>query len=167
METHRIREIKEEIRVLGIVAFRPRKKQHYEAVGVLFRGRHWLDGVLSTQTLSSEMTMCVAETIRDSKHHPQIRLIMLHEELLLDGTAIDPLRLSTETGRPVIALAMDETKFKKDGAEKPVIYKLTEFSGFSVGLQKEKAEKTIRTATSEGDIPEALRVAAILQRELR
>ncbi len=48
----------------------------------------------------------MAEVNRHSNHHPQIRVILFHRDLLNDGAEIDPHRLSLETGKPVITLGL-------------------------------------------------------------
>ena len=64
MSTTRLREIKREIRVLGLASYRNSDTDTHETVGVIFRGKHWLDGVLKTSSGDPSITMDVAERAR-------------------------------------------------------------------------------------------------------
>ena len=73
MSVVRLREIKREIRVLGLASYCNPDTGTHEIVCVIFRGKHWLDEVLKTSSDDPSITREVAETIRRSNHHPQIR----------------------------------------------------------------------------------------------
>ncbi|MEE8354895.1 MAG: DUF99 family protein [Candidatus Bathyarchaeia archaeon] len=148
----RLREIKREIRVLGLASYINPDTGSHETVGVIFRGKHWLDGVLKTSSGGPSITPEVAETIRDSNHHPQIRVILLHRELLKDGAEIDPHRLSRETGKPVIALGFQDPPQNNPSPTSPL----------TVGIDAETATKVLKITSRKGSYPEALRVAGII-----
>lgn len=151
MNVARLREIKKEIRVLGLTSYSNPDTGTHEIICVIFRGKNWLDGVLKTSSGSLSITMEVAETIRRSNHHPQIRVILLHRDLLNDGAEIDPHRLSRETEKPVIALGFQNSSNSQ-----------TPIPSITVGIDEKTAKRILKTTTRTGLYPEALRVAGIL-----
>ena len=52
----RLREIKKGIRVLGLASYNNPDRGAYETVGVIFKGKHWLDGVFKTSSRSPQTT---------------------------------------------------------------------------------------------------------------
>ncbi len=152
MSVTRLREIKREIRVLGLASYSNSDTGIHETVGVLFRGKHWLDGVLKTSSGGPSITTEVAETIRRSNHHPQIRVILLHRDLLNNGAEIDPRRLSRETGKPVIALGFQDSPRNSESLTPPI----------TVGIDEETAKRLLKITSRTGLYPEALRVAGLL-----
>ncbi|MBC8223826.1 DUF99 family protein [Candidatus Bathyarchaeota archaeon] len=152
MSVTRLREIKREIRVLGLASWSNPDTGTHETVGVIFRGKHWLDGVLKTSSGGPSITAEVAETIRRSNHHPQIRVILLHREPLNDGAEIDPHRLSRETGKPVIALGFQDPPQNNQRLTSPI----------TVGIDEKTAKRILKITSRTGSYPEALRVAELL-----
>ena len=152
MSTTRLREIKREIRVLGLASWSKPDTGIHETVGVIFRGKHWLDGVLKTSSEGPSITTEVAEMIKRSNHHPQIRVILLHRDLLKDGAEIDPHILSRETGKPVIALGFQDPPQNSQSPAPPV----------TVGIDDKTAKRILQTTSRTGLYPEALRVAGLL-----
>ena len=152
MSTTRLREIKREIRVLGLASWSKPDTGIHETVGVIFRGKHWLDGVLKTSSEGPSITTEVAEMIKRSNHHPQIRVILLHRDLLNDGAEIDPHRLSRETGKPVIALGFQDPPQNSQSPAPPI----------TVGIDEKTAKSILITTSRTGLYPEALRVAGLL-----
>jgi len=53
----RIRQVKKEIRVLGIAVKPSIREEQFYAVGVVFRGGLWLDGVASSSGEASGLTV--------------------------------------------------------------------------------------------------------------
>ena len=165
MSVFKIRQVKKEIRTLGLAAKSTGSEGEFLVVGVVFRGSLWLDGVMRTTTHTADITDGSAEMITASRHHPQIRAILVHGDLLYDGGTIDPFNLSRETMRPVIAL-----NYKGDlGSDEPdntQIYAMDvtgeEASSYSIGLEGPVAVNILRTVSRDGVLPEALRVARIL-----
>jgi len=161
MSTPRLREIKKEIRVLGLASWRDSYKGTHETVGVIFRGKLWLDGVLRTHSSAQDVTGDVVEMITSSNHHPQIRVILLHRELLTEGAEIDNQRLSEATMRPVIAMGFEESfqeTQRKDNHMPPSVS-----SAKTIGIDEKTATKVLKTSTRTGKYPEALRVAERLR----
>ena len=152
MNVTRLREIKREIRVLGLASWSNPDTGTHETVGVIFRGKHWLDGVLKSSSGGPSITIEVAETIRRSNHHPQIRVILIHRDLLKDGAEIDPHRLSRETGKPVIALGFQEPPQNSQSPTPPI----------TVGIDEKTAIRILKITSRTRSCPEALRIAGLL-----
>lgn len=165
METYSLRQVKKEIRVLGIAVKPARAGRGYHVVGAVFRGRLCLDGVMRTRVEGPDVTREAVEMIIGSPHHPQIRVVMLHWDLIGRGAKIDPSGLSSGTSRPVIALNFDDTslqfeegpfhRFSLKRGETPV-------SVISVGLRSHVALRVLEKTAYGGSIPEALKVAGLV-----
>lgn len=160
MGTYRIRQVKKEIRVLGLAARQAPDGHGFDVVGVIYRGRHWLDGVLRTTSIDSDVTSEAVEMIVGSDHNPQIRVILLHTDLLKDGTTIDPSELSKGTLKPVIAMRFKETP--KDDPSQTERVPLDLESSIAFGLEKRVAERILESTSRESSPPEALRVAELI-----
>jgi endonuclease V-like protein UPF0215 family len=164
-----IRQVKKEIRVLGI-AVKPSITGHqFHAVGVVFRGCLWLDGVMRTTAQGPDITDRLVEMIAESPHHPQIRVLLLHDSLIEGGAIIDPHRLSEGTSKPVIAIP--DGKWDLEAVPAPggmAAYRFTHERGsvpidvLSIGLRGPEASRVLEVSTREGVMPEALRVAGLV-----
>ncbi|MFB0558731.1 MAG: DUF99 family protein [Candidatus Bathyarchaeia archaeon] len=165
MRTYRLRQVKREIRVLGIAVRRANGDKIFHVVGVVFRGRLWLDGVMRTIADGPDVTKEAVEMVVRSPHHPQIRVILLDRDLIGEGATIQPRELSSGTSRPVIAVNFEEADrqpeeglahritIERKGAPIPVLL---------VGLDRGVAIGVIKMASRENAAPEALRVAGIV-----
>jgi endonuclease V-like protein UPF0215 family len=164
MSAFKIRRVKKEIRTLGLASKRTGSEDEFLVVGVVFRGNHWLDGVMRTTASKADITHRSVEMITASRHHPQIRAILIHGDLLLDGITIDPCSLSRETMRPVIALNF-KGEPRSDDPDLKVYALDKEVEGtpsYSIGLESRIADEILRVASRDSDLPEALRVAELL-----
>jgi endonuclease V-like protein UPF0215 family len=173
MKTVRIRQVKKEIRVLGIAAKSSNRGRHLNIIGVIYRGGLWLDGVLRTTAPGPDITDATVETITKSSHLPQIRVIILHNDLIEKGASIDPCKLATGTSRPVISLsaAENQTSNIEECADLVVKRRLQEIGGnilqvFSVGLSSNDATEILNISMGRGAMPEALRVADLIAQTL-
>jgi len=173
MKTARIRQVKKEIRVLGIAARSPGRGRRLNVVGVVYRGGRWLDGVLRTAATGPDITDAALEMITTSSHHPQIRVLLLHDNLIEERAYVDPCKLATGTSRPVIALsaAEDWASTKGDREALGVQRFHLEQEGtilhvLSVGLSSRVATRILKVSTWRGAMPEALRVADLIARAL-
>ncbi len=83
MATQRLRQIKKEIRVLGVAA--RRDPGAYTIIGVVYRGSLWLDGVLKTHSKGADITEPIAEMLKRSPHSGQVRVISTQPSLPTDG----------------------------------------------------------------------------------
>jgi endonuclease V-like protein UPF0215 family len=103
----KLREVKPEIRVLGI------DDGHYGpeddrtlVVGVVMRGGQWIDGVMSTEVTVDglDVTDRIAEMVNRSKHRPQLRVILTDGITFAGFNVLDIKKLHEETGLPVISV---------------------------------------------------------------
>lgn len=165
MSAFRIRRVKKEIRTLGLASKKTASEDEFLVVGVVFRGKHWLDGVMRTTASEADITDRSVEMITASRHHPQIRAILIHGDLLLDGVTIDPCSLSSEAMRPVIALSF-RGEPRSDDPDRTKIYALDKEEegtpSYSICLESQIADEILRVASRDSDLPEALRVAGLL-----
>ena len=164
MRAYRLRQVKREIRVLGIAVGRAEGGEGLHVVGVVFRGGLWLDGVMRTKAEGPDVTGEAVEMIAASPHHPQIRVVLLDRDLIGGGATIRPCGLSSGVSRPVIAINFDRADcpagdeavhgitIEKRGAPTQVLI---------VGLSSRVALRVLRTASREEATPEALRVAEL------
>lgn len=154
MAPQRIRQIKREIRVLGVAV--RRDIGGFTIVGVVYRGSLWLDGVLSVHSEGEGVTEPIVEMLGGSPHSGQVRVILLSRANLPLEAGVSIEELSAKTGRPVILLgdAGGVTFTWRRGGEKVI------FS--AAGLSRWSAEGVLKAATCEGVIPEALRVADLI-----
>jgi len=159
MSTYKLREIKREIRVLGLAASNVNFFD-YHAVGVIFRGKRWIDGVITSTIKGPDLTDGLTRMINGSKHYPQIRVLLVDQRLIEGGAMIDTIRLSTETERPVIGLGFGSNQHRGDHGLK--IERLENFEGHVIGLDKKLAAKVLNIASRDRGLPEALRVAELI-----
>lgn len=181
-------EIKSEIRVIGIDdgPFEPHKKGKVLLVGAVFRGGHWLDGVLSTyaEVDGNDATERVIEMVNRSRHKGQLRVVMTGGMTFGGFNVIDIEEIFNKTGLPVIAISRkrpDIVKIKKalkhlpDWREKlsilrkagkiyPVRTRQRETKIFMqvAGIRRSDAEKIVKITSTRSLIPEPLRVAHLI-----
>lgn len=169
MRTVRIRQVKGEIRVLGVAVKPSQGGDTLQVVGVVFRGGRWLDGVMKTTAHGLDLTDRLVEMIMASPHHPQVRVLLLHEALIEGGASVDPYRLSMGISRPVIFLS--KAGGEPEAWEAPVEvdaqrFELDREAGsqfvLAIGLRRRTATRVLEVSTRDGMIPEALRVADIV-----
>ncbi len=164
MKEYDLRHVKREIRVLGL-AFKPARADHeFHAVGVVYRGRLWLDGVLRATVRGPEITKDVVQMIKGSPHYPQIRVILLDGDLVCRAATVDPVGLSFGTSRPVIAMGFEEAERSAEGVS---VRRLDLRRGdrsipiLLVGLKSPVATRVLEIASRDDKVPEALRVAGL------
>jgi len=189
----RIREVKPEIRVLGIDdgAFTPHSKEQVDVVGVVFRGGYWVDGFMHTrvQVDGMDATEKLAQMIAESPHYEQLRVIMLNGVTLAGFNVVDIAELNEKVKLPIIAVTRDKPSF--DDIRKALQHlpqteerwKAIEKAGrvievytregeepvymHAVGISLEMAKRILRNTSTRSNIPEPLRVAHIVASGLR
>lgn len=184
----KFREIKTEIRVLGVddCPFKPRSHGSVDIVGVVYRGGCWLDGIMTTeiQIDGLDATEKIAKMIVDSPHYDQLRVIILNGITFAGFNVVNIRKLFKKTRLPVIAL----TKEKPDLEEiKIALQKLPQWrsrwkavidageiftlktwknaaplSMQTIGISRQDAEKIVKMTCTRSSIPEAVRVAHII-----
>lgn len=164
MKTYNLRHVKREIRVLGLAVEPAKADGLFHVVGVVYRGKLFLDGVMRTTASGPEITGDVVEMIRASPHHPQIRVILLDGDLMCERASIDPCGLSSGTSKPVIALGLEADTLIEDEAVQQFTLKRGETSllALSVGLRDRVALRVLEMASRGDEMPEALRVAGLV-----
>jgi len=148
---HGIRQVKREIRILGVASRRNIKR--YDIIGIVYRGNLWLDGALISHSDSDNLTIAIADMLETSLHSGQVRVILFSRQNLPSEVRIDASELYTVTRKPIIIL--DENApwvWKTKGKDIP-------FTAF--GLSRSTAEAVLRASSRECATPEVLRVAAL------
>jgi len=184
----KIREVKPEIRVLGIDdgVFTPHSKELVDVVGVVYRGGYWLDGFMHTrvQVDGMDATEKLAEMITKSPHYPQLRVVMLNGVTLAGFNIVDINELHGKLRLPIVAITRDRPNFEdikkalQHLPEREKRWKAIENAGKMVrvhtregeepiyvhvaGVSEETAKRILRSTSTRSNIPEALRVAHII-----
>lgn len=145
-----IREVKREIRLLGVEATVVRRG-YIDFVGTVFRGGLWLDGALRRRVRDTgkDATRKLSIAIRRSPHFGQLRVIILGESPEMRRTLLDAERLHELTGLPVILLSEDARQFRAFGLDEPT------------------ARRVLGKARGPEPLPEALKVARLFARGLK
>lgn len=179
MKIEKLCHVKPEIRTLGVDDGNGAALMNkINLVGVVFRGRDWLDGVLRTKIDSDGInsTSRIAAMVNRSSHSGQIRLILLGNIFFGKSNIVDIHKLSFKTGKPVIALLskqnMDKTKlaFNQEKAEilkglgEPYKIKSKDriFYIYLSGIELAQAEEVFRVTSKVEAIPESLRLARLI-----
>jgi len=178
-----IKVVKPEVRILGIDdgpfdKFRP--GQEVLVVGVVFRGKDSLDGLLSTKVEcdGNDATEKLIEMVKRSNQRHQIRFIMLDGIALGGFNVVDVEELYRELGIPVIvvirrrpnmeAIERALRRFKDGERRMEILRKAGEVRKCGkiffqcYGVEPAIAEQVIKKSTKRGNIPEPLRVAHII-----
>jgi len=184
----KIREVKPEIRVLGIDdgVFKPHSKQMVDVVGVVFRGGYWLDGFMHTrvQVDGMDATEKLTQMIAHSPHYPQLRVVMLNGVTLAGFNIVDIKELHEKVKLPIIAVTRDKPDFEdikkalQNLPETGKRWKAIEKAGKMIrvrtrageepiyvhvaGISEETAGRILKSTSTRSNIPEALRVAHII-----
>lgn len=186
----RFREIKSEIRILGIddCPFNPSRGGKATLLGVVFRGGLWLDGAMRTEVEidGRDSTDRIVEMVRSSAHYKQIRVIMIDSITVAGFNIIDLQRLHQETRLPVIAITREKPNeeevkaalknlpdwedrwriIAKAGSINEVQIRRTKLYAHVVGMSLDDAEEVVRVSSTRANFPEPLRVAHLLAQGL-
>ena len=158
MKLVRIRQVKREIRFLGLAA--SPLDALYAVVGVVYRGRLAVDGVLCSVSASPDLTSAAVDMIRGSDHFNQVRVLAVDMDGLPHGAGMDLDGLAEGTGKPVLGLTRAPVEL-----DERFMFLWRGHTVTSVGLGRGDAERVLETCSSEG-YPEALRVASIVAENL-
>jgi endonuclease V-like protein UPF0215 family len=184
----RFRSIKSEIRVLGIDdgRFVPHTKGAVGVVGVVYRGSCWFEGVMhTTVTIDGlDATEKIAEMIKTSPYYGELRVVTLDGVTFAGFNVVDISKLSLIVNLPIITVTREKPDFKQiksalsNLSDSKKRWQVMENAGelFEIvtrngenpvyvqmaGILPEAAKEVLKTASSQSNIPEALRVAHII-----
>jgi endonuclease V-like protein UPF0215 family len=162
--------MKKGIRILGISDGFSQDRDPKRAtgvIGVVFRGGHWLEGVMRIPMRRNGVnpTDQIARMITSSPYSEQIRLIMTDGIIFGNHSVVDIGSLNNKTSIPVIAVSRRTkgTKLLK-GVGEPMSILLTSkkkpLQIYRVGLDSADAKSVVKMSCTI-DIPEPIRVARL------
>ncbi len=162
--------MKKGIRILGISdGFSQDRdpERATEVIGVVFRGGHWLEGVMRIPMRRNGVnpTDQIARMITSSPYSEQIRLIMTDGIIFGNRSVVNIGSLNNKTSIPVIAVSRRTkgTKLLK-GVGEPMSILLTSkkkpLEIYRVGLDSADAKSVVKMSCTI-DIPEPIRVARL------
>ena len=160
----RFRSIKSEIRVLGIDdgRFIPHTKGTVKIVGVVYRGGHWFEGVMQTEVTIDglDATEKLAEMITNSPYYGELGIVLLDGVTFAGFNVVDINRLSRRVNLPIISV----TRKKPDLEEiRSALSNLTEFDARWSAI--ENAGKIFKVKTRKGKNPIFIHIAGILLKD--
>jgi endonuclease V-like protein UPF0215 family len=184
----KIRRVKPEIRVLGVDdgVFVPHSKGVATVVGIVYRGGHWLDGVMRTEVEIDGMdaTEKIASMVTASPHYDQLRVVMLNGVTFAGFNMVNIKKLFERVRLPVITVTREKPDFddiKKALRNLPEYEKRVEAMENAgklmevhtrdaeqavyvqiAGISERDAAKILKSTSTRSNIPEALRVAHII-----
>ncbi len=186
MEEVRFREVKGEIRILGIddAPFSFKSREKIPLIGTVFRGGDYIEGVLKTEITvdGDDATDRISEMVNTSRHKQQIRVIMLDGITVGGFNIVDLKELFDNTGIPIIVVtrkmpdlaavkkAIENFKDKEEKLKAlnsaGEIYKVDVNSGcvyiHPCGVDLADAKKIVKLSVRRGFIPEPIRVAHLI-----
>jgi uncharacterized protein len=183
----RFRTIKSEIRVLGVDdgKFTPHKKGSAIAVGVVFKGGLWFEGIMHTsvEVDGFDATEKIATMIKKSVHFRQLRLVMLNGITFAGFNVVNIKALNSATGLPIIAVMRDLPDLKAiNEALKNLpafeerwdavvaageIFEVSLRQGHRIymelaGISRTDAQRIVELTATRSSLPEPLRVAHLI-----
>ena len=187
-EVVKFRDIKPEIRVLGIDDgdFSRHEKGTVDIVGVVFRGGYWLEGIMRTEIEVDglDATEKIVTMIKGSPHYKQLRVIMLDGVTFAGFNFVNIRELFEKVRLPVIVIVREKPNFMDikralkhlpkyeerwraiENAGRMIEVRTIKSKGVVymqiAGISETDAEKIVRRTSTRSNIPEALRVAHII-----
>ncbi|NVM54025.1 MAG: DUF99 family protein [Candidatus Helarchaeota archaeon] len=191
MDPIKFREIKKEIRIIGIddSPFIPKTEGTTRIFGVIFRGRLWIEGVLQTHIAIDglDATKKISEMITTTPHFGQLRVIMLAGITFGGFNIVDINKLYEETHLPIIVVCEKEPDLQsiKDALQNTTEWEkrweIIQNTGpihkfktkktvknpvfFQIqGLELKDAQQILKISAGVSHIPEPIRVAHLIGR---
>ena len=159
--------LKKEARILGLSATTRRGRTTF-VVGAVFRGRFWLDGLLtcSLESGRSDHISKLSRAIKKSRQYSQLHAVILSRERLIPGRDIDIANLARKLRLPVILVIKKRSRRIKKGSYDLVINGKN-VSVLACGISPGRVEE-IFTVACAGDypIPEATRVTDLIAEQV-
>jgi len=176
--------MKNEIRILGIDdgPFVRGERKNVLVVGTIFRGGHFMDGLLSMMVRQdgNNATPQLITMVSKCKFKPQLQCMLLNGIAFGGFNVVDVKKVWEQTKIPVICVIRAMPDFKKIKQalshvsqhekkwklflEAPPIKKIGHVYCQWIGITEEKVYKIIAISTTHGKIPEPLRIAHIIAR---
>jgi len=171
-------------------AFIPRTAGKADVVGVVFRGGHWLDGVMRTEVNIDglDATKRISSMVTKSPHYEQLRVLMLSGITFAGFNVVDIRELFEFTSLPVIALTRERPDLEgvrralenlpdravRWGAVQSAgdVFQVKVHSGVApvhvqvAGVSIGDAERIVRLSCTRSGFPEPLRVAHLIASSL-
>jgi hypothetical protein len=173
--------MKKEVRIVGIddAPFDKFNDKRVLVVGTVFRGGHFMDGLLSTYVTvdGDDSTKKLVTMINGCKFKPQLQVIMLDGIAVGGFNVVDIVKLNKETKVPVIVVMRDYPDFKKIEEalvklkkEKKIrlmhkagkITKVGKIHIQTAGLTLKKAREFLKISCTHSFLPEPVRVAHLI-----
>lgn len=160
--------MKAETRVIGIDDGNTRLRRRL-AVGVVFRGSLWLDGVVTSviDVTARSLGKRLATMVTKSKFYNELRVAILHGTMLGSMDATDLMAFRATTKLPTIAILQGKqiqlARQMVKKARKTVHFRPQEdLSVLGIGLATEKAAEILKITSLGGVVPEPVRVAGLI-----
>lgn len=177
--------MKSEIRLLGVDdgPFKFSDKRTV-LIGVVMRASGYLEGVLKRQITvdGTDATSVVIDMIKKSRHHKQLKAIMLDGVAFGGFNIVDIIQVAEKTTIPIITVTRDKPNFERiksalcahfddwevryDMMTKGQLYEMrTSYNPIFVkfvGMTYEEAKEIITLATIRGVIPEPIRISHLI-----
>jgi len=160
--------LKAETRVIGIDDGGTQARKRV-VVGTVFRGKLWLDGVVSSvvDVRSCSLGRKLAEMVTDSKFYKELRFAMLHGAMLSSAKTRCLIEFSNATKLPTIAL-LDAKQVRLAVSVLEMTRNAIHFtlkrnvSALCIGLTREEALEILRITSTGKTISEPVRVAGLI-----
>ncbi len=150
MKQVHIAHVKPEFRVLGIAACK--LGEEYHVLGTVFKGNSELDGILAGKGKRG-LEDTIIKTVNGSKHHGQVRLILLDEDRM--PSEIAPCLIWEKTGKPVLVLT------REDSIDPRYMFHYRDRVVLAKGIDEKSATRVLNKIHGESG-SEALRIADII-----
>ncbi len=173
--------MKSEIRIIGIddAPFNKFRDKKTLIVGTIFRGGHFMDGLVSIliDIDGTNSTVRIASMVNKCKFKPQLQAIMLDGIAVGGFNVIDIEKLYKKTKIPVIVIMRNYPKFerivaalKKIGMEKKIklleragkIHRVGKIHVQFIGTTLEKVKKILKISCTHSHVPEPIRIAHLI-----
>lgn len=151
MKPFKNKQVKKEIRILGIVAAKHQKLTRI--IGIIFKGKIGLDGIISTSTNSCNLTCHIIRMILDSPHKDQIRIIIMDKKLIPPNILINYNKLELLSSKPVILLNNENSIAHYYWGGIPV---------YSENLSKNYGLQVLNSSSIKPGVVEAIRIASLI-----
>jgi endonuclease V-like protein UPF0215 family len=136
-------------------------KYGVQAIGIVYRGKQALDGVLTRYIPGRELTKEIALMIKKSPHFNQVRVVLLDETKIPRDNQLDEYELFENTGKPVLAMCKDREMDER------FMFNWRSWTVTSAGLSENDATQVLNNSTISEDYPEVLRVANLVSSGLQ